>query len=270
MTSASAPPDNLQRLRELLVCPRCRGSLAWEDEEPRCRECGTRYPVNDGIPDFAPPPLAGENGRPAYQDRFRAPIAAAAYREVFVHNWRRRWRTRRERHILSRLLDQAGRSAVLLDLPCGGGRLSAPMVSRCELLVQADMAAAQVALAREYAPEGGCAWLAASALELPLKDASVDGAVCARLSHHLDVEQRARLVGELLRVARRFAIISFADAQSPKEWLRRWRGRPLNPYAMSVAELEAAARAGEAKLVTCPSVSRLGSRHRYGLLLKER
>lgn len=40
------------QLKEILVCPNCRGELA-EDEAAgklRCQNCGYAYPVRDGIP----------------------------------------------------------------------------------------------------------------------------------------------------------------------------------------------------------------------------
>lgn len=34
------------------ICPRCHGDLAAQAELLRCKSCGTRYPVQDGVPDF--------------------------------------------------------------------------------------------------------------------------------------------------------------------------------------------------------------------------
>lgn len=44
-------PDGLL---EIMQCPRCAGELV-EDVEAsqlRCNQCGTRYPVDDGIPNM--------------------------------------------------------------------------------------------------------------------------------------------------------------------------------------------------------------------------
>lgn len=40
------PPD----LLEILVCPKCKGSLVVEDSSLRCDVCHLRYRVDDGIP----------------------------------------------------------------------------------------------------------------------------------------------------------------------------------------------------------------------------
>jgi hypothetical protein len=39
-------------LKEILVCPNCRGELQELEAESklRCQSCGLVYPVNDGIP----------------------------------------------------------------------------------------------------------------------------------------------------------------------------------------------------------------------------
>jgi len=40
------------RLLEILVCPACSASLAYEPDHDRltCRGCGLVYPIRDGIP----------------------------------------------------------------------------------------------------------------------------------------------------------------------------------------------------------------------------
>ena len=44
----TVPPQ----LLELLVCPRCKGELTYEEEAQRlvCPACRLAYPVRDGIP----------------------------------------------------------------------------------------------------------------------------------------------------------------------------------------------------------------------------
>jgi len=37
-------------IREMLVCPACRGVLSWSDEGSRCSSCGAEYAVRDGVP----------------------------------------------------------------------------------------------------------------------------------------------------------------------------------------------------------------------------
>jgi hypothetical protein len=113
----------------------------------------------------------------------------------------------------------------------------------------------------------------ASGFHTPLKDASVDGAVCVRLTHHLpNGSEREQLVRELLRVSRRFLIVSFFDYHSPKNTLRRL-SRPLNrkppKSTMKVGELQRLARDCGARLVESPALFLIGSGHRYALIVKD-
>jgi rfaE bifunctional protein nucleotidyltransferase chain/domain len=42
------------RLRALLVCPQCRGPLAWTPAGARCMACRLHYPIHGGIPEMDP------------------------------------------------------------------------------------------------------------------------------------------------------------------------------------------------------------------------
>ena len=39
-------------LQEILVCPQCKGELAWEERNLHCEACERDYPIIDGIPRF--------------------------------------------------------------------------------------------------------------------------------------------------------------------------------------------------------------------------
>jgi ubiquinone/menaquinone biosynthesis C-methylase UbiE len=114
--------------------------------------------------------------------------------------------------------------------------------------------------------------MTASAFHIPLRDESVDATVCVRLCHHLPTSaERERLLRELLRVSRRFVIMTYFDFHSVKNALRRLRrpftGKPpkMTMKTSRVAEL---AKEGGAELVACPAVSLLGSGHRYAMMVK--
>jgi SAM-dependent methyltransferase len=84
--------------------------------------------------------------------------------------------------------------------------------------------------------------LVGSAARLPLPDASVDTAVCHRLIHHLpDAADRARVLAELARVARRSVVLSFADATSWKARSQRRRNIERRRYALTPEALYAEA-----------------------------
>ena len=39
-------------LREILVCPQCKGKITWEEQRIHCEVCEKYYPIIDGIPRF--------------------------------------------------------------------------------------------------------------------------------------------------------------------------------------------------------------------------
>ena len=42
-------------LQEILVCPQCKGEIAWEEHNLFCKTCEQSYPIIDGIPRFISP-----------------------------------------------------------------------------------------------------------------------------------------------------------------------------------------------------------------------
>lgn len=96
--------------------------------------------------------------------------------------------------------------------------------------------------------------------------------MCVRLNHHLPTaDERERLVRELLRVARKFVVMTFFDYHSLKNLGRRLR-RPLDKkppkMTMTVARVHELAREGGFELVEWPALARLGSGHRYALMVE--
>jgi SAM-dependent methyltransferase len=195
------------------------------------------------------------------------------YNEAYRIEPFKRWSTRRELRLLRGLLASRGGSRTLLDVPCGGGRLSDVLEPFTERLIEADIARGQLLYGIERrSPERPTIWMTASAFHLPLRDGAVDGAICCRLSHHLPTrDERERLVQELLRVARRFVIFTFFDHHSLKNLMRRAR-QPFNhkppKLTMTRRRVAALARAQGAELVACPPLSRLASGHRFALLAR--
>ena len=301
---SAAQTELLDRLSPILACPECRGSLRADPAGLGCEGCGSTYPVSDGIPLFARRGSsetwveagAAGGGSPAergggvegedaaqgagrtsreYQDNYEQVARAAQYNEKYRRKRLKRWSTHRELQLLRRLLGGQPRSETLLDLPCGGGRLSTAIAPFTDLLLEADIALGQILYGKA---NSSCStprfWMTASAFHIPLRDRSVDAVVSVRLCHHLPVpEERERLVRELLRVSRRFVLMTFFDHNSPKNLLRRARralglDRKSPKNSMTVCRVAELAREEGAELVACPYLSVLGSGHRYALLVR--
>jgi SAM-dependent methyltransferase len=168
---------------------------------------------------------------------------------------------------------RVGRSQAILEIPCGGGRLTHAFADTTDLVIEADIAIGQVHFGRRASKlDVSRVWMTASAFHVPLRDHSVDGVVCVRLSHHLPTPaERERLFFELLRVSRRFVVVTYFDRHSLKHLTWRLRHpfsrKPRKP-AITAAEVAALARAHGARLAATAPLSRIGSGHRYALLLK--
>jgi SAM-dependent methyltransferase/uncharacterized protein YbaR (Trm112 family) len=280
MSPDSFDQGGLATIQELLACPHCGGRLELAGLGMGCDGCKRAFPVQDGIPllavmDEPEPEIAAHRGpsRTSYQQEYQQVEAAADYNTKYERELLKRWSTRREYQLLSRLLASQARCRTLLELPCGGGRLSPAMARYADLMIEADVALGQVQYGRKNSRSNTPqVWLTASALRIPFRDAAVDGVVCVRLCHHLPhPAERQRLVAELLRVARRFVILTFFDYHSLKNLLRRIRCRfsgKRPKYTMTRQEVrDIAARQG-ARMAACPALSWVGSGHRYALLIK--
>jgi SAM-dependent methyltransferase len=204
----------------------------------------------------------------AYQTQFEQSDIGPRYRQRYEKRWFKRLTTRREiRHVGSLLASQP-RCRRLLDMPCGGGRVSAPFAAAADLLLQADLSLSQVHMARHtLGSRGGILWFTASAFVIPLKDGAVDGAVCNRLTHHLSPAEQERVVHELLRVSARFVILSYYDHDSFRSLGRRVRGKDAG-HTMRRDDLRTWTQQDGAVVRRDIPLWSAGSRLRYALLEK--
>lgn len=271
----------MDAVADLLACPRCRAVLESGAEALRCAACGSRYPVHEGIPLLAIRGTSETWGEPqateqstAYQAEYQQVQNAATYNLAYRDKLLKRSSTRREYGLIARHMARVGRSRVILDLPCGGGRLTPAFAGSADLVIEADIALGQLLYGRQASPvTTPRAWMTASAFHIPLRDRSVDGTISVRLSHHLPTDaERERHLAELLRVSRRFVIMTFFDQHSLKNRLRRLR-RPFDrqppKMTMTTARVAGIARAHGARLVDAPPLSRVGSGHRYALIVRD-
>lgn len=207
----------------------------------------------------------------AYQLKYQSWDEARKYNTRYEE--RKGRTTRRESAVLQKLLRRRPDSQTVLDVPCGSGRLSHAIAGFADTLIEMDLSAGQISYGRRYGRTGTPQlWVRASALQIPLKDNSVDGAVCIRLSHHLYArEEKEKLLSELLRVSRRFVIFYFVDGASVKHMLRRWRDRLSGTSRkvnwMTRREVEEIAQRLGGRVTACPA-SGLFQPHRYALIEK--
>jgi ubiquinone/menaquinone biosynthesis C-methylase UbiE len=281
LAEAPTRPDGIGAIVHLLACPVCGGPLASEAQSLRCAGCSGRYGLDDGVALLALRGSAGTWGAPqpaetsdAYQVEFQTIERAAAYNHGYQRRAHKRFGTRHEWRLIRRHLDKVGHSRVILELPCGGGRITPAFAEAADFIVEADIAIGQIRYGRATSTvPTPRAWMTASAFHIPLRDASVDGAICIRLAHHLPTPtERERLFHELMRVSQRFVIITFFDHHSIKNLTRRVR-HPFNrkppKLTMTVERVAGIAREAGWRLATAPPLNRIASGHRFALLLKD-
>ncbi len=270
-------------LADVLVCPVCASPFTtpWTTALV-CRANGHRFPVTDGVME-----LAVESGSAdwsvtepaqtseAYAKQYQELETAKRYNAMYSRRASKRATTRKEARLIGRHMQSQPACRTILDLPCGGGRLSPAIAEAAPnaLILEADIGLGQVRYARDHRVAGERqAFMTASGFHIPIRDQGVDATVCCRLFHHLPaVEEQERLLGELLRVSRRFVILTFFDFYSVKNTLRRIRA-PFNRKSPKITMKpewlrEIAGRYG-AEVLAMPHLFYLFSGHRYALLRK--
>lgn len=207
-----------------------------------------------------------------YQGKYHSSSAAQAYNRRYRH--KRARTTQRESVILRKLLSKYNTSETVLDLPCGGGRLSPVIGEFTRTILEMDLAPGQLLYGLKNCKTiAKQIWIRASAFDIPLRDNSVDGTVCIRLSHHLySMEEKEKLLAELLRVARRFVVFYFVDSNAPKYKSKELRasitGNLFKKNSMTIQELIRLTEKLGAKIVSCPASGFLQP-HRYALIEKQ-
>ena len=137
-----------------------------------------------------------------------------------LSKWFESWRIRRA-------LRGEGR---LVDIACGPGRYDA--------FVSCDYSAGMAALARE----NGRRALRADARRLPFGDGAFDRAVCVRLIHHFDDDDRRAVLRDLARVAKS-AVVTYFGSEGAKARRRASRKKRNTRRALTRAEFAAACAA---------------------------
>jgi SAM-dependent methyltransferase len=159
-------------------------------------------------------PMSGAAGVPdrylkVYSERKAEEYVAARDRDVDTH--------RAECTLVLRAFTQVEPGSTVLDLPCGGGRMSQLLARRGYLVTGADVTPRMVGLARDrMAREGLDVRISQEDAEcLTFADRSFDTVLCFRLFHHFpDLDTRQRVMSELCRVATRTVVLSYMDAAS--------------------------------------------------------
>lgn len=140
----------------------------------------------------------------------------------------------------------AGRSARLLDLPCGYGRFTGRLGEGGGEVVTSDLSIEMVRRTREHFGAPGA--VANATQGLPFKSGAFDAVVSIRFFHHLHApEARAVVLSEFARTTSQWAVVSFyreSGLHAAQRKLRRLSGKSRTNIKMlekGVFERETAA-----------------------------
>ena len=177
--------------------------------------------------------------RPAYSGRVRYTTEAAL---------RYQQRDLKKHEAEMRLVEKAFRCVPpgrVLDVPCGGGRVSVWLARHGYSATAADLSDAMIEIARQNMKlESLPVEVQRQDVEsLQFEDQSFDAVISFRLFHHFpNKEIRARVVAELCRVARRHVVISYfspwAGTSVKRQLQKKLFGRKMAKFATSLAELK--------------------------------
>jgi ubiquinone/menaquinone biosynthesis C-methylase UbiE len=193
-----------------------------------------------------------------YSERHLDPGQALAYRDKFRRSLTRRLSDRREHLIVGAAMRAAlaelGRPSAesLLDLPCGAGRFAPLLHAACRSYTAADHSPHMLDLCRAALGGASARFERADARAMPFAGASFDLVCCLRLLHHFpDRKERLAILRELRRVCRGPLVLSWLDADAPKQWVHARRCELAQRHNRRAAQSRAtlAAEAADAGLL---------------------
>jgi ubiquinone/menaquinone biosynthesis C-methylase UbiE len=121
-----------------------------------------------------------------------------------------------EERMILRALHGLPSGARALDLPVGTGRMARRLESAGYRVTGADIS---LPMLRESQRAGRTPLVRGDAELLPLRDKSVDAAICLRLMSHLPPEARSAVLREMARVARERVVVVYQPHRFALWWL---------------------------------------------------
>jgi SAM-dependent methyltransferase len=178
--------------------------------------------------------------------------SSAAYRGRVKYDERtaRKYQSRKpgkhraEMRMVDRAFALVPRSHRVLDVPCGGGRLTLHLAHRGYAVTAADLSDPMLEITRENVAKSklNCAVEKQDIERLAFANRSFDTVISFRLFHHFPTREiRQRVVSELCRVARKYVALSYFSPLSVTSAQRKLRaamgGRKPEKHATPLREV---------------------------------
>ncbi|MFN0073922.1 MAG: methyltransferase domain-containing protein [Chloroflexota bacterium] len=238
-------------LRDILACPRCKGSLEGPTESLRCVACNINYDAANGIPRLF---VSEEMGETTDRQQGLYDEVAHEYDDVFSPHVANHYLERRTEVVRGLI-----REGLVLDVGAGTGALAEWVTNAGYTVVAADASTGMLAQASARGLLGGAGCFANA---LPFADNTFHLAYSVATMHHLETPERvAGTIAEMARVVRWGGFVLI------------WDHNPLNPY-WPILMAKVPQDSGEERLVSMGELTtacrnaglRVRSRKRAGLV----
>jgi ubiquinone/menaquinone biosynthesis C-methylase UbiE len=126
------------------------------------------------------------------------------------------------------------KSALLIDVPCGSGRLSNTLSEGGERnYLGIDISDNMLEEARRVNPS--LKYLLGNVLDLPIDSGEASLILCMRLLHHIkSSNERVKILRELARVSSKWVLVSFYRKECVRNFSKRLRGKEVKGHPISV------------------------------------
>lgn len=176
----------------------------------------------------------------AYRGRVKYTEKAARQYQV-----RKQDKHRVEMRLIDRAFALIPKSHRVLDVPCGGGRVSLHLSSKGYAMSLGDLSEPMLTIARENVAAAGlkCSVERQDIEALSLGDRALDTILSFRLFHHFpNPEIRRRAVRELCRVAGKFVVMSYFSTKSVTSVRRKLQaalgGKKSSKHSTPLSEVQ--------------------------------
>lgn len=182
--------------------------------------------------------------RPA-RTRYEATYFVESYDRLRYHGLGGRYNNWRLRRLLGKAVKALPAGALVLDVPCGTGRIDNWLLRASLRVIAADISAAMLAVARRKVRPTpfSAGFLNADAGRLPLRSRSVEAVFSIRLLHLIDRPARLAVLSEMARVTRQWVVVEYRTIEkrvkaAKRVVIQRLTGRPRPRKKMALADVE--------------------------------